>query len=58
MADDFKVFERHAGYGVLTRKRFRFPGFGFLLLPKDAGNVDYKKILKSTTEKLEDKMKK
>ncbi|CAM6054859.1 unnamed protein product [Sphagnum tenellum] len=33
--------------GFLTRKRFRFPGFGFLLLPKDAGNVDYKKILKN-----------
>jgi hypothetical protein len=58
MADDFKDFEKHAGFGVLTRKRFKFPGFGFLLLHKDAGKVDYKKILKTTTEKLADKMKK
>ena len=58
MADDFKAFEEHAGFGVLTRKRFRFPGFGFLLLPKDAGNVDYKRILETTSEKLRKKIEK
>jgi len=58
MADDFKEFEEHAGFGVLTRKRFRFPGFGFLLLTKDAGSIDYKRILETTSEKLRKKIEK
>ena len=58
MADDFKDFEKHAGFGVLTRKRFKFPGFGFLLLTKDAGSIDYKKILETTSEKLRKKIEK